>query len=642
MKRKSKKELNPCEEKALVHLQALQIKEKEQKAKARAKKRKLDTSGTLTGQNLPYVPVTEPTSEIAPLSYFPRETAMPARDEWNQLIPAAVQTAQFMIFNHAMSRQGQWRQPQQVQQPQRRPPIVIPPRVPPNRRPLIELIEQPIERPVGPIRPPSDATTTAMNALRRAGGGIASVARGIYNVGGRIATGVGGLIDSAQASIALSKENKTFTKNRDIAFQDLLSAARKKNLAVGLQDLTQGPNTSLYQMLNEPVGPRLSESEDTQRARKMLRRELEKSRMEREDVNVAPQPRVQEDIIQEPRIQEDIIEEPRIQEDVIVSSHDLTQPAHIVTPIKQTGSTGETFYTPYSGKQEQKKQEEEKEIEMTSVGKRTTAGSPDDVFFTPRSEKQEEEKKQIEMTPVSKFSLTKNEEENEYKVGPLKQATAESLGSIGSKSPAAKFRLTNADGSVVVTESVKGDNITNSRNMVKFSLNNPNGEDVLKDFYNYHVNNPKLKKTLRVPRVGEIPYVKIDANYMLNQNGKVVSKINPQQLHPSYELESNPGAVRAIKTRITHDDVVNFLSDPDNVQQAQNFYVNHTPMKSALKGEPLQVTPAHELTSKGILKPVQSNIPYNPEEDTIFDNIEEDYGPGMFGDGEMEMTTVKL
>ena len=47
MKRKKEKELTPCEEKALVHLQALQIKEKEQKAKARAKKRGINFNLTL-------------------------------------------------------------------------------------------------------------------------------------------------------------------------------------------------------------------------------------------------------------------------------------------------------------------------------------------------------------------------------------------------------------------------------------------------------------------------------------------------------------------------------------------------------------------------------------------------------------------
>jgi hypothetical protein len=107
---KRKKELTPCEEKALVHLQALQIKEKEAKAKQRAKKRKVNTavagrSIALAGQNLPFQPepIVNP-KDTRP--FYPLQNPLPTRNEWNQLIPAAAQTAQFMLLNHAMQQQG--------------------------------------------------------------------------------------------------------------------------------------------------------------------------------------------------------------------------------------------------------------------------------------------------------------------------------------------------------------------------------------------------------------------------------------------------------------------------------------------------------------------------------------------------------
>jgi hypothetical protein len=678
MKRKTKKDLTPCEEKALVHLQALQIKEKEQKAKARAKKRKLDSVGTsvgtLTGQNLPYAPITETPSQNIPLSYFPRETAMPTRNEWNQLIPAAMQTAQLMILNHAMNKQGQWRQPQQTEQRQ---PVIVPPRIPPNQRPLIELMPG-IGRPVGPIQPRSDVATTAMNALRQVGSGISSVSTGIANIAGRVATGVGGLMDSAKKSMELSRQNKIAQKNIEIELQNLQSAENIEFMDEGLSNLTEGPNSMLSplnQMLNKP-GPDAPKTDENEPARKRLRRELEKSRMERQDVNAAPQ-----------RAEEDIIEEPRVQEDIIVPSNDLTQPAHTFTTsadlamrLNQRKNERQKIELLNSQSQQAAKnadealakQEEQENLLLNRQNVRfganatypvTPRGAKRDVLvnaiqaggtpnlftadefkevqeFDERKEQEamnryvtplrssQEEKKQ-EVSAVRQFSLPEDDEKQSV------QATATSLGSIGGKSPAAKVSLRNADGSVVVTKAVRSGNISNSMNVVKWSVANRNGEEELKKIYNIHANDPNLKKTLRVPRLGEIPYVKIDNDYMLNQNGKVVSRSDPRQLHPSYELESNPGAVRAISTRITHNDVVNYLSDPENVSQAKRFYEYHNTTGGT---NPLQVTPAHQLTSEGILKPVQTNIPYDPEEDTLFDDIQEDYGPGA----EMEMTNVRM
>jgi hypothetical protein len=108
---KRKKELNPCEEKALVHLQALQIKEKEAKAKQRAKKRKVNAAVAgqrvaLAGQNLPVqtVPYENVPKNTQP--FYLLQNPLPTRNEWDQLIPAVAQTAQLMILNHAMQQQG--------------------------------------------------------------------------------------------------------------------------------------------------------------------------------------------------------------------------------------------------------------------------------------------------------------------------------------------------------------------------------------------------------------------------------------------------------------------------------------------------------------------------------------------------------
>ena len=109
---KRKKELNPCEEKALVHLQALQIKEKEAKAKQRAKKRKVNAAVAagqrvaLAGQNLPFQPVPNENVPKNTQPFYSLQNPLPTRNEWDQLIPAAAQTAQFMLLNHAMQQQG--------------------------------------------------------------------------------------------------------------------------------------------------------------------------------------------------------------------------------------------------------------------------------------------------------------------------------------------------------------------------------------------------------------------------------------------------------------------------------------------------------------------------------------------------------
>jgi hypothetical protein len=123
---KRKKELTPCEEKALVHLQALQIKEKEAKAKQRAKKRKVNTavagrSIALAGQNLPFQPepIVNP-KDTRP--FYPIQNPLPTRNEWNQLIPAAAQTAQFMLLNHAMQQQGIKKDTERTTQTQPSPP----------------------------------------------------------------------------------------------------------------------------------------------------------------------------------------------------------------------------------------------------------------------------------------------------------------------------------------------------------------------------------------------------------------------------------------------------------------------------------------------------------------------------------------
>jgi len=153
---KRKKELTPCEEKALVHLQALQIKEKEAKAKQRAKKRKVNTAVAgqriaLAGQNLPFQPVPSANVTQDTRPFYPTQNPLPTRNEWNQLIPAAAQTAQLMLLNHAMQQQGIKKNTEGTQTGGGAPPG--PPR-PPIQRPLLGPAVIPIipERPIDTTR----------------------------------------------------------------------------------------------------------------------------------------------------------------------------------------------------------------------------------------------------------------------------------------------------------------------------------------------------------------------------------------------------------------------------------------------------------------------------------------------------------
>ena len=261
MKRKNKKELNPCEEKALVHLQALQIKEKEQKARRRAKKRKIDTTGTLTGQNLPYIAETPSERESVP--FFPRSTPTPARDEWDQLIPAAVQTAQFMIFNHAMNRQGQWGQAPQprrevMQQQQPQAPII------PSQPSEIEMadLSAPQRRLIGqrrgPIRAGVGAPTGIINTARNVGSwfgrGALAVGRGAYSGlsylgtgAARVATSVGGLMDEIKIQNQLRKNRKLVKMYTEELELDNL----KRNLA-NLTVPNNDPNV-IHNKINDKV-----------------------------------------------------------------------------------------------------------------------------------------------------------------------------------------------------------------------------------------------------------------------------------------------------------------------------------------------------------------------------------------------------
>ena len=121
MKRKIKEEkLSPCEEKALVTLEAKQIKEKQQKAKARAKKKaklepkvQIGAQGNvaLAGQNLPFF---TPSAPPAMTSFTPSFTAPAARvtSEWSNIAANLSQTAlQYALFN-----QGNWKKETQTPQ----------------------------------------------------------------------------------------------------------------------------------------------------------------------------------------------------------------------------------------------------------------------------------------------------------------------------------------------------------------------------------------------------------------------------------------------------------------------------------------------------------------------------------------------
>ena len=172
MKRKIKEEkLSPCEEKALVTLQANEIKEKRQKAKARARKKaklgpkvQIGAQGgvALGGQNLPFF---MPSAPAAMTSFTPSFTAPAAKvpSEWSNIAANLSQTAlQYALFN-----QGNWKKETQASQGISRAvgpgPVMksqgvntappIPPRPPkikqedPLRPPKIQ---QPVEIPFGP------------------------------------------------------------------------------------------------------------------------------------------------------------------------------------------------------------------------------------------------------------------------------------------------------------------------------------------------------------------------------------------------------------------------------------------------------------------------------------------------------------
>lgn len=158
MKRKTTEEkLTPCEEKALVTLQAREIKEKQKKAKARARKKakvgsqvQLSAQGgvALAGQNLPFF---MPSAPAAVTSFTPSFTAPAARvsSEWSNIASNLSQTAlQYALFN-----QGNWKREAQAIMPG---PVMrsrgvntapaIPPRPPRPSRPPIKQ-EDPLRAP---------------------------------------------------------------------------------------------------------------------------------------------------------------------------------------------------------------------------------------------------------------------------------------------------------------------------------------------------------------------------------------------------------------------------------------------------------------------------------------------------------------
>jgi len=160
MKRKNKEEkLTPCEEKALVTLQAREIKEKQQKAKARARKKaklgsqvQLGAQGgvALAGQNLPFF---MPSAPAAVTSFTPSFTAPAARvaSEWSNIASNLSQTAlQYALFN-----QGNWKREPQAIIPgpvMRSQGVNTPPAIPP--RPPRPSIPPPIKQ-EDPLRPPN-------------------------------------------------------------------------------------------------------------------------------------------------------------------------------------------------------------------------------------------------------------------------------------------------------------------------------------------------------------------------------------------------------------------------------------------------------------------------------------------------------
>jgi hypothetical protein len=605
MKRKKEKELTPCEEKALVHLQALQIKEKEKKAKARAKKRKVDTSSTtLTGQSLPFQPLLDTNSQNVP-SLFQQPTPMPGRNAWDQLIPSAVQAAQLAIFNHAMNRQGKWKDDSVARVSDNPPNISL---NPPSGNILGSRFNT-----TTPTTP--SVTTPSVEPTEPTEGVMARLKRSFQSAKQRMKT----IWKNLSRDRTKPNYMRLYNTDGDIEMDELNQDALDVD-----DEMSELLNLPSYNMTSR----QLQRLKDTFREASAnndleLMNEIDTTVKEHTlfNMNKSEAQEFFRNTIGWGR--QANIDHPRANIDE--NTGEFYIPSGRIKVYKN-GTIGES---PVRLKQ-QTVQEKQQIFEKFNPQNQSSSSSQNQSSSSSSSSQNQ--------SSSSSFSSQNQQDQSSSPETPTK---LKSEGKMGAKSPYAKWSFTNADGTVINTK--KGGSSYNSKMLVDFSLNNRTGQDELRALHQSYIDDPSMRSVLRAsPKSpNQLPYVKIDDNYMLSSDGVLVSRYDPTRPHPDYELKTNVGAQRIVQTRlqtVKNRDVLKWLQDPDNVAGGltENFYKYHSPLPNRINNEPLQVTPNHILTSDGVVMQTASNDPYNENETSSLENFADDYSPGS-----MEMEFIE-
>lgn len=600
MKRKREKKLNPCEEKALVHLQALQIKEKEAKARKRAKKRKLDLSSTsLTGQSLPFQPLLDTNAQNVP-SFFQQSTPMPERNAWDQLIPSAVQTAQLAIFNHAMNRQGKWKDDSIARVSDNPPNISL---NPPSGGNILGSRNATTQ---------SNATTPSVEPTEPTEGVMTRLKRSFQSAKQRMKTIWKNLSRDRTKPNYMRLHNIDGDVEMDELEQDALDFDDETSEQLNLPSYNMTPRQlkrlkDTFREANANNDTEMMKEIDT------IIKEHSAFNMNKNEAQLFFR-----DTIGWGR-SENLIEHPRANID------ENTGEFYIPTgriKVYKSGTIGESPERIKQQTVEEKQRIFEKFNKSSSSSQNQSSSS---------SQNQSSSSSQNQSSSSS-FS-SQNQQEDQSSSSSQTPTKLKSEGKMGTKSPYAKWSFKTADGTVINTK--KGGSNYNSKMLVDFSLNNQTGQDELRALHKSYMDDPSMKGVLRAsPKSpNELPYVKIDDNYMLSSDGVLVSRYDPTRPHPDYALKTNVGAERIVQTRlqtVKNRDVLKWLQEPDNVVNGltENFYKYHSSLPDRLNNVPLQVTPNHILTSEGVVMQTASNDPYDENETSPLEDFADDYSPG--------------
>lgn len=615
MKRK-KSTLTPCEEKALVTLQAQQIKEKEQRAKERAKKRKTDTIGrqVLGGQSMPTMGNvgTMPTESVAqsPASFLSSGTSGMARNEWDQLIPMGLQTAQFMILNHAMNRQGQWNQPQPQRQP--RAPIIPPP---PRDVPDISIVEDDggirlggrrVNRGVNSGRftrfanMAKSAGSSTLSFGKRAGralgrgairvgsgavSGVKYVGRGAFSLGTRAATALGGAMEDLQQSIELSnlrKGTNVVSEEGDILMDGRRIAGTRVNKGVDSGRLTKIANAGRRGLTTLTEGVTALGDQMDKVKTKFTDIELQslKSAMA-EDIT---QPNNQSSKIFNKMNVEDISNVPDVE--INMRLGDV-----VGKPFEKTREMGRNVlgFT----------KDMSKELKQAATGGFLTAKEAEELYnnrgdasYKP-SDPETTKISSSFQTPVKPSKPGLKVEQYAGKGSPYLKLSDEAQG----------FK----------TKVFKGDNVSNTvghllKNTPEYRIGVYN--ETVKT---YGGNLPNNRGPLRYPEMGIDPYVKLDNMFHLNEKGEIVYRSDPTSLHPDLPGSRYTEArVHATPLKLQNKHVVDYFNDPDNVEDVQRLYDRLQSTAQKFNAAPLEITNAHSVTPDGLVT-YNPDVPYDPE-----------------------------